>query len=121
MLQHRTMTNKLRNTAALLLMLLVTLMPFTVQPTALLANVSSQAHQTAINSPSTCHQQKSANAAVRSFCHSIGGAELYTIPTDFFLFFRSVSGKIYFLFIMGLLAASHSRRIFKPPKLQFCA
>gem|GEM_PF-6912824 len=71
----------------------------------------------AIQARATCPQQKNAQTQSPKPCQAFK-LQFYILP-DFLQFFQSLSGRIQLLYLLGLLAMSPIRRIFRPPKFQF--
>ena len=109
---------KYNHIIAMLLMAVVIFMPFGGR--GVTVNARSDLAVKSVRVASPCQQSKVNQSAFSNFCQSqAGAAHLYCLLSDFVTFFTSITGKIYFLFIAGLLAASQHRRIFKPPRIIF--
>jgi hypothetical protein len=115
------MLNELRkgNVIPLIALLLIafTIAPaaaiFPMKPTTMLS-----VHQTvaASRTQSPCQQQKNIQGQASKLCPSYN-LQYYSLPAEFINSLPLLSDKATFLFILGLLAMSPVRRIFKPPRL----
>jgi hypothetical protein len=120
MITTRFFTGKYIHYFILILLALKIALPGVGQYTALPGKAESTQQAVLINSHIPCQKSKSSSAQNSRICANQNSCvELYSMLTELLLFVRSISGKLYFLFIAGLLSASYQRRIDKPPKLIF--
>jgi hypothetical protein len=101
------------NVIAMMLLAVMTLMNGNIKRLPLAAVRSAVNQVVMVKAP--CSQSKSSQSLARSLCQA--KVELKSILSSFVLFLTTITGKLYFLFVTGLLAASHRRRIYKPPRL----
>lgn len=107
---------KFHNIIAMLLLASIMIMPFLGQwTTSFQSHSASDVSVTTVTS-SCSHSKMSQSQTGRNCQSQSGGFQLYSILPNFLLFFASITGKIIFIFILGLLALSHPRRIDKPPR-----
>jgi hypothetical protein len=76
--------------------------------------------QASIQTASPCHQQASTSIHAEPLCQSGKHIENPTLLSAKTFLVSIHATKLYFIFILGLLAHSHQRRIEKPPKNLFC-
>ena len=110
----RILSLKYVNFIALLLVAAMMLTHFTGQRMSQFARVVPASQVVMQKSNSTCQQAKTAQAQAGRSCQTLFGK--VAILSDIIQFFYSFTGKLYFLFVLGMLAVSHHRRLFKPPK-----
>jgi len=76
------------------------------------------AAQVTVTTQTPCQQQKNAQNHASKLCPE-STSQFATILPDILRTLISLAEKASFLFILGLLAMSPVKRIFKPPRLQF--
>lgn len=109
--------NPIKNNHVIILLLLaaITLMPYMGQWTHTINNTQTNIVKTTIATP--CPHSKAAQEQSTRNCQSQNGnTQLHSILPDFLVFFCSLSGKIYFIFLLSLFSSSQLHRIYKPPR-----
>lgn len=81
---------------------------------------SQRARQVAVAATPCQAKTQSQSSGTCRLQQQSGTSQLYSILSAFFLFLDSFTGKMYFLFIVGLLALGSHQRIYRPPRLVVC-
>ncbi len=108
-----TAANKKRYNSfiTLLLLAVMAVFPYFWQ----LTNPAPHVINSTVTQVSPCSQTKT--SVVQTTCPFQAEFQLQSILPNHLIFFDSITGKIFFVFILGYLATSHQRRIDKPPKI----